>query len=34
MCIVAERLADVEDLDCVQVNDFECIRILSLDVQC
>ena len=34
MHCVAERLADVEDLDCMQVDDVECIRILSLDVQC
>ena len=31
---VAERLADVEDLDCTQVDNIECIRTLSLDVQC
>ena len=31
---IAERLADVEDLVCMQVDDVEHIHILSLDVHC
>ena len=31
---VNEGLVDVENLDCMQVDDVECIRILSLDAQC
>ena len=34
MHCVAERLAYLEDLDCMPVDDVEYIRTLSLDVQC
>ena len=32
--MVTEGLADVENLDCIQVGDVGCIRILNLDARC